>query len=141
MNGKGQAMTRGSTLNSGEARSAFPFSRRPSVIGILRMLLTGRAGYGKSKGSSENGAPFVQRPRMLDSQSRDKGSSPLGGANYEQAREINILRACFYLWRSPAARGGWQELAEKAEITKEAIVEQCRRIVFANLKDAVSWDG
>ena len=57
-----------------------PTGSRPPV---LRTLLTARAGYGKRERPSENAAPFVQRPRMLDSQSRDKGSSPLGGAKLQ----------------------------------------------------------
>ncbi len=50
---------------------------------VLRALLTVCTGYGKRERPSEIGAPFVQRPRMLDSQSRDKGSSPLGGAKLQ----------------------------------------------------------
>ena len=53
-------------------------------------------------------APFVQRPRMLDSQSRDKGSSPLGGASFGSPVGSSILWGFLNLRRS----AGWPDPPE-----------------------------
>ena len=102
---------RGDKANA-DGRSAFaPSAARraaadKSAAGLSRMLLTACAGYGRKKGPSENGAPFVQRPRMLDSQSRDKGSSPLGGAKHRSRLLSRLCPGALIVLRPPGQPRG-----------------------------------